>query len=129
MSFVETKKALDAKKEQANYKEYNITETMEAGLRVVKLYGVPVGVASSDEEEAHMIGLLKHYNSKLETAEDVKKAMFTMSRRATVATDLRASGMIPEMEIVKDGYSEFVVDGVLYNDFGKEIGRVNPKTV
>lgn len=122
MSFVETKKKLDSEKNPVE--QYNVLKSIENGVRVVKLHNLTLGVAASDEDEKAMIELLGHYGS-LDNSESLKKALLKMYNKACVATDLRNSGLKPEMEITENGKSKFVIDGKLYDEGGTEIGKIN----
>lgn len=124
MSFVETKKKLDAEKEAKEYEQYNVTATINAGVRVVRIAGVSVGVAYSDEDEKQLIETLRHYGADLSTKEKVYAAMHKMQETAAIATDIRESGMQVEAEYTTGcGTKVFQIDGKLYNRDGKVVAE------
>lgn len=124
MSFVETKKKLDAEKEAQQYEQYNVTATINAGIRMVRIAGVPVGIANSDEDEKHMVDTLRHYGTDLSTPERVYEAIHKMQKSACVATDLRDSGMNVEAEYYTDaGTPVFQIDGKLYDENGHVLAK------
>lgn len=123
MSFKDTKKKIEA----ANIKpaeQYNVTKTLNAGIRIVKVAGVPIGVASSDEDEKFMIETLSHFNTTLETKNDVYKAFGKMQETANIATDLKEAGLTPDKEFTsKSGKPIFEISGVLYDKDGNELAK------
>lgn len=123
MSFKDTKKKIEAAKIQP-VEQYDVTKTLNAGIRIVKVAGVEVGVASSDEDEKKMFETLSHFNTKLESAADVRKAMANMYETTVIATDLKESGLTPDKEFTsKGGKPIFEIDGVLYDKDGNELAK------
>ena len=123
MSFKDTKKKIEAAKIQPA-EQYNVTKTLNAGIRIVKVAGIEVGVASSDEDEKKMIEILSHFNTKLESIADVQTAMSKMYDTTKVATDLKEAGLTPDKEFTsKGGKPIFEIDGVLYDKDGNELAK------
>lgn len=127
MSFVKTKKAIDAKKAEEQYsdlQQFNISETAKIcknGLRIVKIANVPVGIAYSDEDEKKLLETLNHYGQNLLTVNDVMTAMQKMQDSIIRAEDLNEAGMVPEQELTIDGRTVFLIDGNLYDTDGNQI--------
>ena len=127
MSFVKTKKAIDAKKAEEQYsdlQQFNISETAKIcknGLRIVKIANVPVGIAYSDEDEKKLLETLHHYGQNLLTVNDVMTAMQKMQDSIIRAEDLNEAGMVPEQELTIDGKTVFLIDGNLYDADGNQI--------
>lgn len=123
MSFKDVKKKIEAANIQPA-EQYNVTKTLNAGIRVVKVAGVEVGIASSDEDEKKMIEILSHFITKLESSADVRTAMSKMYDTTVIATDLKEAGLTPDKEFIcKNGASVFEIDGVLYDKYGNEVAR------
>lgn len=124
MSFVNVKKALDAKKAEEQYKDlkqFNVSDTQKTTMRLVKVAGVPVGVAYNDEDEQRLLETLHHYGQNLLTANDVYKAIAKMQNSLLVAEDLREAGMEPSHELTIDGRTVLMIDGDLYETDGTKI--------
>lgn len=123
MSFKDTKKKIEAAKIQPA-EQYNVTKTLNAGIRIVKVAGVEIGVASSDEDEKKMLEILSHFGTNLESANDVRKAMTKMYETTVVATDLKDAGLTPDKEFMgKSGKPIFEIAGVLYDKDGNEFAK------
>jgi len=122
MSFVETKKKIDAEKAEP-IEQYGVVDTLNAGMRLVKIADVPVGVAYSDEDEKNMQEALSHFGP-LETREQVMQAMYNMQHTTRIATDLRESGMKVEKEFTsKAGKKTFLIDGKIYDESGNVVAE------
>lgn len=124
MSFVNTKKALDAKKAEEQYKDlkqFNISDTVKTSMRTVKVAGVPVGVVYNDEDEQRLLDALHHYGQNLLTPNDVYVALRKMYGHLKVAEDLREAKMAPEQELTIDGRTVLMIDGNLYTTDGTKI--------
>lgn len=122
MSFVETKKKIDAEKAEP-IKQYGVVDTLNAGMRLVKIADVPVGVAYSDEDEKNMREALSHFGP-LETREQVMQAVYNMQHTTRIATDLRESGMKVEKEFTsKTGKKTFLIDGKIYDESGNIVAE------
>lgn len=124
MSFVNTKKALDAKKAEEQYKDlkqFNISDTQKTAMRIVKIAGVPVGVAYNDEDEQRLLETLHHYGQNLLTSKDVYAALAKMQRTLSIAENLREAEMTPSQELTIDGRTVLLIDGDLYETDGTKI--------
>ena len=124
MSFVNTKKALDAEKSEKQYKDlkqFNISDTIKTPMRLVKVAGVSVGVAYNDEDEQRLLETLHHYGQDLTNSSKVLAAISRMQTSLMVAEDLREAGMVPEQELKIDGRTVLMIDGNLYMTDGTKI--------
>lgn len=124
MSFVNTKKTLDAKKSEKQYKDlkqFNISDTIKTPMRLVKVAGVPVGIAYNDEDEQRLLETLHHYGQDLTNSRKVMTAISRMQAFLAIAEDLREAGMVPEQELKIDGRTVLMIDGNLYETDGTKI--------
>lgn len=124
MSFVHVKKNIENQKSEAQYKElkqFNISDTIKTPIRLVKVAGVPVGIAYNDEDEKRLLETLHHYGQNLLTAEDVYAAIQKMLSSVCIAEDLREAGFTPENEVTVNGKTVFTIDGNLYDTNGEKL--------
>lgn len=124
MSFVNTKKTLDAEKSEKQYKDlkqFNISDTIKTPMRLVKVAGVPVGIAYNDEDEQRLLETLHHYGQDLTNSRKVMTAISRMQAFLAIAEDLREAGMVPEQELKIDGRTVLMIDGNLYETDGTKI--------
>ena len=119
MSFVETKKKLEAEA----VKKYGVIDTMNKGMRLVKVMDVQVGIEYRDEDEKNMLEALSHFGI-LDSCNNVMQALFNMQHTTRIATDLRDSGMKVEKEFTsKSGKKTFLIDGKIYDESGNVVAE------
>lgn len=124
MSFVNAKKALNAKKTEEQYKDlkqFNVSDTQKTTMRLVKVAGIPVGVAYNDEDAQRCLETLHHYGQNFLTANDVYRAIAKMQKALLIAEDLREAEMTPSQELTIDGRTVLLIDGDLYETDGTKI--------
>lgn len=128
MSFKQIKENIEKTQAEAKYadlKQYTVsdvvTELKTKGLREVKVAGVVIGAATSDEDEAAMIENLHHFGKDLTTPCAVHKALSKMHHLTHVAQDIEDAGLTIEKELSIDNTPHFLINGELYNENGEKV--------
>lgn len=128
MSFKKVKENIEIEKTKAKYadlKQYNVSDILaeikSKGLREVKVAGVVIGAATSDEDEAKMIENLHHFGKNLTTSEAVHEALACMQRLTHVAQNIEEAGLEIEKELSINDTPHFLINGELYDENGNKV--------